>query len=199
VNKTCKKCLQVLDLEAFYKEPRVKDGRTALCIACCNERDALWRIENPEQNYNYQRDWRLENKSYVTAKGRAWRIANRERSNTYSRKWARNNREKVKTRRERWVRENRARVALYAQERRAREAGAYGVTTPEQLQARIDFYGGRCWVCRAPFEAVDHTISLNKGGTNWPANLRPICTPCNSSKGDKHPLEFLESRAATGV
>lgn len=64
---------------------------------------------------------------------------------------------------------------------------AEGHATKTQRQARIDFYGGLCWICRAPYQAVDHVKPIAKGGSKWPANLRPICTPCNSRKGAKWP------------
>lgn len=71
--------------------------------------------------------------------------------------------------------------------RRAHKAGAKGQCSAQQLQARIDFYGGKCWFaeCGKEYEAIDHVIPLSGGGTNWPANLRPICTKHNSIKGAK--------------
>lgn len=199
MTKRCKTCLFDKPFDAFYNEPRVKDGRTAHCIECCNKRDATWRNANPLRNYEYQREWRLANAEHVLAGNRQWRAANREKSNGYSRKWARANREKVRARTQRWAQQNRARVQLYAQERRARETGADGTCTPLQLQARIDFYGGCCWLCAVPYQAIDHVISLKEGGTNWPSNLRPICKSCNSAKGAKNPRKFKEQRAARSL
>lgn len=64
-----------------------------------------------------------------------------------------------------------------------RLATAPGTASPEAIAARIAFYGDRCWVCRAPAEQIDHVIPLSRGGSNWPANLRPICAACNQHKG----------------
>jgi HNH endonuclease len=188
MTKVCKSCHIPKDANAFYKDKRVKDGLYGQCAEC-------WQKNNRVASQSAQTKWRETHPEDALAKGRAWRVTNRKRSNAFSRKWARNHREQVKARQRRWVRENKARVALYAQERRAREAGASGTTTPAQLQARIDYYGGRCYICGEPFEAIDHVISLNKGGTNWPSNLRPICKLDNSSKGDKSLAEFQETRA----
>lgn len=69
--------------------------------------------------------------------------------------------------------------------RRARKLAAPGVCTAEQLKARFEIYGNCCAYCGAPAEASDHVIALNRGGSNWPANIRPSCKSCNSSKGDK--------------
>jgi 5-methylcytosine-specific restriction endonuclease McrA len=67
-------------------------------------------------------------------------------------------------------------------ERRARETGASGHCTKEQLAARLHVFGARCWMCGAPWEHWDHVIPLARGGTNWPANLRPACASCNQRK-----------------
>lgn len=69
--------------------------------------------------------------------------------------------------------------------RRAREWGAAGHATTEQIQARVAYYGERCYLCGKPYEAIDHVIPLARGGSNWPANLRPICKPCNCRKCDR--------------
>lgn len=192
MTKVCKGCRIEKDASEFYKDKRVKDGLYGQCAKC-------WQENNRESSQAAHARWKERNPTGELENGRRWRKANIEKSRAHTRKWSRNNKDKVRAKRERWVRENKARVALYAQERRARETGASGITTPTQLQARIDYYGGLCWVCTKPHEAIDHVISLNKGGTNWPANLRPICTTCNSAKGDKHPVEFLEARAEASL
>lgn len=69
--------------------------------------------------------------------------------------------------------------------RRARKQRAPGACSREQLQARVAFYGGRCAYCGGPYEHIDHVIPLSRGGANWPANLRPACASCNTSKGDR--------------
>ncbi len=67
--------------------------------------------------------------------------------------------------------------------RKARELAAPGEATAAQIRARLDFYGGLCWVCGAEATTIDHVIPLAKGGSNWPANLRPACRSCNARKG----------------
>ena len=38
-------------------------------------------------------------------------------------------------------------------------------------------------MCGTEATAIDHVKPIARGGSNWPANLRPACTPCNSRKG----------------
>lgn len=130
-------------------------------------------------------------------------VATRERTLAVNAAWHARHREEHAAMNERWRRENRARhrelvqrwnlnhpqvLSAYRANRRARQRGAPGWATPEQIQARIDYYGGRCWMCRADFDALDHVKPLARGGSSWPANLRPACTRCNASKGDRWPL-----------
>jgi len=99
--------------------------------------------------------------------------------------WRAANIESEKARHKRWNDQNKPRKAILQSRRRARERQAPGYSTPDQVLARIAYFGSRCWMCGAPWEAVDHVKPLAAGGSDWPANLRPICKSCNSRKG-KH-------------
>jgi len=56
---------------------------------------------------------------------------------------------------------------------------------PAKVQARIDFYGGRCYICGVEdATTIDHVKPIAKGGPHIPANLRPCCLSCNSRKRD---------------
>jgi len=79
-------------------------------------------------------------------------------------------------------------------QRRARITGASGHVTVEQIQARWDYYGNKCYICGKDAEATDHVIPLSKGGSNWPANLRPICERCNSVKSGRWPYDFKQAK-----
>lgn len=70
---------------------------------------------------------------------------------------------------------------------RVREAS--GWASDAAIAARRELYGNRCWMCGADAQAMDHVKPIAAGGSNWPANLRPACKPCNSRKGAKWPYE----------
>lgn len=92
-----------------------------------------------------------------------------------------------------WYKNNRTKWRLIDNRRRSKELGAAGSATVEQMQGRIDYYGGLCYICQsAPYEAIDHVIPLAKNGTNWPANLRPICRKHNAMKHTMTLQEFYE-------
>jgi 5-methylcytosine-specific restriction endonuclease McrA len=41
---------------------------------------------------------------------------------------------------------------------------------------------------------VDHVLPLAKGGPHSTKNLQLLCPPCNRSKSDKLPEEFMRER-----
>lgn len=84
--------------------------------------------------------------------------------------------------------------------RRAQERKAPGVAPASAIAARVAYYGSTCYLCRsAPYEHLDHVIPLSRGGSNWPANIRPACASCNVRKGNKSLNEFQRiTTQATG-
>jgi hypothetical protein len=59
-----------------------------------------------------------------------------------------------------------------------------------QVEDRIAYYGGRCWICHKATDAIGHVIPVSRGGGGWASNLRPTCTSCKRRKRDKHPHDF---------
>ena len=59
----------------------------------------------------------------------------------------------------------------------------------------------RCFYCRVRLAGggeVDHKESLDRGGTNDPANLVLACLPCNRQKGPRDVEEFTRWLKADG-
>lgn len=70
-----------------------------------------------------------------------------------------------------------------------RKYEAKGFSTKQQFQWRWDYYGGKCYICNEDAREFDHVIPLTKGGSNWPANLKPICRSCNARKSNIWPYK----------
>lgn len=172
--KRCATCNRVRDYEDFPVDSRATDG---LSSQCKDEREAsiiAWNQANPEKRLKISREWKTRNP---------------EKIQEYSAKWYAENSELNKIRLKEWFSRNPQMYVVYRHQRTAREQGAKGKFTAVQLKARIEFYGGLCYLCGAIADTIDHVIPLSKGGTNWPANLRPACRSCNSRKGTKrHPI-----------
>ena len=155
--KACSICKEEKPLTEFYPDEWSKGGYKHRCKSC-------WK--------QMQKAWGEKNRKHNTEKSQAWRMAHPERARINNATYYRNHSEHV--------------IALIMAYR-ARKEEAPGTATEEQIRVRMDFYGRRCWICGKPFQAIDHVIPLSKGGTNWPANLRPICKRCNSRKRDRWP------------
>jgi 5-methylcytosine-specific restriction endonuclease McrA len=172
-----------------------------------------YALENAEQVAAYQAAYRATNKERLDA----YREDNKERTSARmkehyyrdpeshrakAREWYWNNVEYARAQGREYMREyirrpeSRVKIRHSQRLREWRERGAIGHTTLAQKQARWDFFGGRCAYCAAEATTTDHVIPLAKGGTNWPANLRPACHSCNSSKRDLPLATFLERIAS---
>lgn len=116
----------------------------------------------------------------------AWRINNPDLYAESQRRYREGHQEERSARLKRWMRENPAAVKAMRSRREARLRGAACVPfTPAQLAARVAVFGGRCWMCRGPYQHLDHVKPISKGGSHMLANLRPACASCNASKRDK--------------
>ncbi len=96
---------------------------------------------------------------------------------------------------------DRKREAFNSAKRRALKRKVKTVRfTPEQLDARMAYWGNNCWMCGGVATCIDHVKPIAKWGAHMLCNLRPACGPCNSAKRDKwplvHVLDFVAKRRA---
>lgn len=79
--------------------------------------------------------------------------------------------------------------------RRAREQGAAGTHTSDDIDAQLKHQKGRCYYCGEKVSNdfhIDHVIPLSRGGTDSPDNLVITCPTCNLRKSSKLPHEWAE-------
>jgi len=144
-----------------------------------------WNRENPGRaRATRQRKYKRHREEILAANSR-WAKENPGKVNAINRRWRERNPEQMEACRHQWERDNPDKVREKKNRRRARKANAKGCASAEQIVARIEYYGGLCYLCGKPYEAVDHVIPLSRGGSGWPVNQRPICKSCNSRKGNK--------------
>lgn len=152
-----------------------------------------WRDANKEYNIARKKTYRAANAEAIRSRENEKHAANREARRAQDQVNRDRNRERHKAVKRYWAKRNLDKVALKARLRRARHAGAAGKYTADDLTKIRRLQNDRCAYCRIELAGagyVDHIVALTKGGSNWPTNLQLVCRPCNSSKGDRDPIEF---------
>jgi len=222
--KKCNRCGEVKPLSQFYKNKDAKGGHLGICNTCCCAAAKVYRDKNREKVRLSLKVWRAKNKEMIAAYRKNYYIANRENEVLYAksyrkanpetvaaslkkyreanpekmrasfRTWRKANRDKRDKDVHLWKITNRDKICAIEARRRAKKTNAEGTASVEQIAARWDYYGSHCYICGASAEATDHVIPLNKNGSNWSANLRPICKRCNSIKRDSWPYDIEAAR-----
>lgn len=203
----CSSCLRSLPADDFRPN---SNGRGYLGLSSrCRKCEALaahrWRQENPEKYAKAKANWESANADMLKKRRadryqrdreksheqhRAWICANGDRRRENKRKNYYLHHDQYRETTRRW----RAETGLhryYQMARKARKLHAPGECSRAAFDARWSYYGGRCWMCGGEALAMDHVIALARGGSNWPANLRPACVACNSRKRDRDWRQFI--------
>lgn len=188
--KRCAKCGESKPTSEFGKHKGRRDGFFPYCRECKRATDRADHAKHKTtRNANSRR--------YYQENANALRLAAQRRYRddpdaTLRRvlAWQADNAEKVKRYKAKWVKDNLSgAVRENVRRRYARRKGAFTIRfTTEQLAAKVAYWGHRCWMCGEPFQAIDHVKPLVAGGPHILANLRPICTSCNSRKRATWPL-----------
>lgn len=178
MTKHCRRCDTTKPISDFYRDSSRRDGLYVSCKSCHRERTDSWSQRNPAATKRYDRTSKARHRE-------ARRLREAERRARYP--------ERVKAATLKWKATHRAHLTALEAVRRGRKAAAAGDASPAQIAARVAYYGGKCWMCGRPYEHIDHVIPLSRDGSNWPANLRPACSTCNSRKGSKLPKEMTAS------
>lgn len=161
--KKCSSCREIKDKSFFSKHKLAVDGLQYSCKQCMRELTSDWTEQNIERQHELQRNWYEKNREQHLERSRQWSADNLDKK------------------------------AQYRRNRRAAEINAPGTATLDQVEARMAYHGYRCVYCGGNYEAVEHVFPLSKGGSNWPANLVPSCTSCNTKKLARNVWEFLAS------
>lgn len=203
MDKPCRKCGST---ERYEKSGACKAcaRRNALAYQKAHKKESnirkrawarQWRKEHLEQARELEREYRKRYIEYTAERNKRFK----EQNPTYWLNWRARHRQDCREAYQRWKQSHPGAdyvasllwrkkcpelVAAQQRRRRAKRVNAVGTHTHEQSLARFLYYGGVCWICQQrPGTHLDHVIALCNGGTNWPANLRPACSKCNSGKG----------------
>lgn len=200
--KRCSKCGKSKPHLNFSPDARSRDGLQSQCKDCKRATISIWRNSNKTRALDIARRcykkrankaravalvYYYKNKPARLNKILEWRRKNKKRCAGYSRVWREKNREKCRELGRNWIVKNPYGALAKCSRRRSmkKSAPGYNYTTAQHIKWRWEMWGSRCWMCGDVATASDHVIALARGGSHWPANLRPICKSCNSRKGAK--------------
>jgi len=199
--KTCAHCQITKSSAEFYKDKSRKDGLARLCKECVKKDNKKRYKESAEARRAYGRKYREENKELIAEKDRLRYLEKRDIYREWHKQYRLANPERVAAHKVSWRENNRKRYMELRRKnegaRRARKANATAdVLDLELIQDRVDYYGGKCWICKVgPYDHLDHVKPISKGGPHILSNLRPACEPCNTSKGNKWPFTPVDLAA----
>lgn len=84
-----------------------------------------------------------------------------------------------------------------------KSAQLHALNDKEVRQKVWELTGGRCTYCDCQLEnggtvgasfVVEHVVPRSCGGPDNIANYVPACASCNNSKGDRHVLQFIQTK-----
>lgn len=192
--KRCSKCGETKPVDQFGQSKQTPDGLFPYCRQCKRVSDRASYAKNREARQPAKRANYVRNREAYIARAKAQYERDREAGKAQARRWsAANPARRLEIRRQSFHRRyainpERSRESWRKRQAAVRRGCAVYPFTTEQLAAKVAYWGGRCWVCSGAFEAIDHVKPLAKQGPHMLANLRPICTACNTRKRDKWPF-----------
>ncbi len=209
LTKVCKTCGEMLPISSFSSAKRGTHGVRAHCKSCMAKKARARRIRNPERVRAIEKKYRESNPEKVYEKNhrpesealrRAYADAHPDAMRRYIAAYRRRNTDTLKEKWKAYYMKNHVRELARNHEKRAVRANAEGSYTAADIQARFEWQLGRCLYCGVDLSDgyhIDHWVPLAKGGTNWGENIVLACPPCNLSKKDKWPEDFISSLAVT--
>lgn len=133
---------------------------------------------NKDSEKEKKRAYYEANRDPELAKGRAWYAANKEARKEKKRAWVVANPELIRN-------------------AKAKRRDVSGEITPGFVQKLLELQRWTCVVCNKDLRYgyhVDHITPVAKGGENTDYNVQALCPKCNLEKGDKDPIDFMQSR-----
>ena len=142
-----------------------------------------WRKNNPEEAKIHCNKYNAKHRENRRLYGIAYRAKNLEKVRAGYRSYYSDH----KAQRIKAVLEYAKKHPELAKRKRVKRTHApgYEYTLQLHIKWRWEMWGNKCWMCGAEAKATDHVKPIKKGGSHWPANLRPACVKCNGSKGAK--------------
>lgn len=206
--KTCTKCGQTFPATTeFFNRDYRKEGRLKpRCRRCMAIARHEWYVANHQRELEksrlHMRQYRDANREILAKKSRDYYHKNREKGIASRRRYYKNNREQVIQKTREWHKANPEKVRASRHRRKARKRNLPNTLTSEQWQACLEYHHYCCAVCGNQLRGLlseiiptaDHWLPLNNPISPGTVadNMICLCNPCNCSKQDTRPEEWLE-------
>ncbi|MDA8122262.1 MAG: HNH endonuclease signature motif containing protein [Deltaproteobacteria bacterium] len=146
----------------------------------------------------YRAAYYAENKERVKKSIAAWRARNPEKVKGYLDKWREKNPTRGRDYSSGYRKENSEKVKINNKNRHARKKGSGGKLSPDIASRLFAIQKGKCSVCKKSLKKtgfhLDHIVPLIRGGKNEDKNIQLTCPKCNTKKGGKDPIRFMQEQ-----
>lgn len=213
----CKVCKKRRAAEDYAKNRDRIRVRGAAYYAAHREKflalNAEWKAVHPERMKELQRRWHKDNDDRMRAAMRAWHAANREEQNAKKRAWDASNKELKAQRSAAYRAKSKEKIAalnaayrianpvkrrIQEQNRLARKRNNGGKLSHGLVEKLFTLQYGKCACgCGKALGKnyhLDHRVPLARGGAHTDANMQLLTQSCNSQKGAKDPIAFMQER-----
>ena len=161
------------------------------------EKRSAYRAANKEKIRAQKAESYKRNVAHAKVKGRERYEAKKKEILARNAEWRRANPERFRSYRAKWERAHPEYANIHTHNYRSRKRAGGGRLTRGLVGRLLKLQKGLCPCCRLPLGSdfqLDHKMPLALGGQNVDANMQLLRATCNSSKGAKHPVDFMQSR-----
>lgn len=172
MQKQCKKCDAVKDLDAYDKQKTGKLGRKSTCKDCVGKYERSRYGGDIEGSRDKWRKRYEANKEGLRGYHLVYQAAYKKSNPDKARVWG----------------------YFPSQRTRCKAAGVEVSANTQQVKEILALANGKClYCCNESKLCIDHFVPINKGGGHVVDNLIPCCLSCNSKKRDSEPKEWVVS------
>lgn len=174
--KTCSRCKQVLDFDAYYTDASKKDGRSSRCISCLKDSHRQYYEQNKNQLASYAKKIYHQNREKIRERRKELRQLNPEKK----REEARRNYCPKKNKLRGW-----------------KQAGIVGMTL-EKYQQLLDQQNYSCAICNTHESKFKKALSLDHDHSTGKARGL-LCDNCNRALGYLKESETIVNNLLTYI
>ncbi len=175
----------------------IRQVANGVCRSCAKEIGKRYHAKNPGLASKWAMAYGKAHPEWVKEQQRKYYQRHKAKSRALRIKWVLENPEKNRGYKKAWKKRNPESNTDYKRNRRARERGSGERHTASDIVDLLVKQRHRCAICADKItektRQVDHIMPLAREGSNGRRNLQLLCKSCNSKKGPKDPIEFMQS------